>query len=206
MLFHLSDPFSLLCPYPSLGGTQLETTDEDLIKGIAKRDEAALARLYDRYSRAVFGLAMRHTGEVQMAEEVVQDVFLKIWNSATLFDAARGRFPAWLFTVARNVTRDRVRARVVLGLGGLQDLGDVERLPYDDPSIDLLLSRETMLRAMETLSPDQKQVVNLVYFEGMTARDVSQKRGIPLGTVKSRLRLALSHLRRHLLTQGGEVQ
>lgn len=177
--------------------------DKDLISAIGDSDRVALETLHARYSGAVYGLAMRMLRDAGAAEEVAQDTFFNIWRRAGSYDAPRGSAAAWLFGIARNRAIDELRKRrrtndrVSLGV----DLSNkpAETRDSDPAEYAAILHEGRRVReALDALRPEQRQVVALAYFAGMTHRQISRETNQPLGTVKTRMRLAIKKLRRAL--------
>jgi RNA polymerase sigma-70 factor, ECF subfamily len=172
--------------------------DSALVEQMTTGDEAALAALYDRYAGMLFSMLMRILRDHQAAEEVLQDSFMQLWRGAARFDAARGSLPAWLMVIARNRAISRLRRR-----GHQETPEDVEAFPMNAvPSpVDLedeaqrALLVEKLKRAMAALSPEQREAVELAYFEGMTQTEIAARTRSPLGTVKSRVRAAMQSLK-----------
>lgn len=172
-------------------------SDDALLDAIRRRDETAIAALYDRYGRLAFGLAYRVVGERNAAEDVVQEAFLSIWRRAASFETTRGSVRTWVLSIVHHRAIDRLR-----GTAGRtrQDapLDDFERtLASDDPwrEVSLVLQRETLQKAIATLPDPQRQAVELAYFDGYTQQEIAAKMDVPVGTVKGRLRLAMQRLR-----------
>lgn len=172
--------------------------DRALVARIVGRDADALGDLYDRYAARLLGLAHRIVGESGEAEEVLQEVFLWVWRSASAFDAARGSVLAWLLMATRSRSIDRVRARRPAIRAGLRT---VEAVP-DPPSTQDLeadsVNREwenVCRAAIAELPEDQRRALELAYFEGLTHQEISEATATPLGTVKTRVRLGLMKLR-----------
>ena len=157
-------------------------------------DEVAMRALYGRFGRSVYTLGLRLLGSNEGAEELTQDVFMAAWRKAARFDADRGRLSTWLMAIAHNMAVDRLRHE--RGAGRPQ-LVFVEELP--EPSTteeeDALLERDRARRALAALSPAERHLLSRAYFYGWTARQISEADGVPLGTVKTRLRTALLKLR-----------
>ncbi len=173
------------------------TAASELMERIREGQWEALRDLYQRYSAGVYQLARRRLNDDRMAEDVVQDVFLRVWYHAGKWDASRGSVDTWILVIARHVTYDYLRNQVQQGHLRAIDEALVQLIDPQD-SIGELIELETMNQMLETLSPEQRQVIRLIYADGLTAARAAEVLGIPLGTVKSRLRLALDHLRRHL--------
>ena len=164
--------------------------------------EAALSKLYDRYSRTVYGVGIKILGDRSSAEELVQEVFLKVWRSSGTFDPSRSGFSTWLYRVTRSAALDLYRKRA----------SRVRPLPEGDPY--LASARDSsagpqevvdeswlswrVSRALEVLDGPHKEVINLAYFEGLSQREISQRTGMPLGTVKTRTASAMKRLRQGL--------
>ena len=180
-----------------------EPSDEQLVGRLGGPGvEAALSALYDRYGRTVFGVGLRFLGDRSLAEELVQEVFLKVWRSSPTFDASRGSFSTWLYRVTRSVASDlyRKRARAV---GQVPD-GDPHVAAVRDPSagpqevVDDSFLSWRVARALEGLGEAHREVIELAYFRGLSQREISRRTGVPLGTVKTRTSSALRRLRQGL--------
>ncbi|MBI4277375.1 MAG: sigma-70 family RNA polymerase sigma factor [Armatimonadetes bacterium] len=193
------------------GGNDAE--DRRFIARIARGDGAALTSLYDRYGAMCYSLALRIAHSVPLAEDVTQEVFLAVWQGAGKFDPERGTVRTWLLAMAHHKAVDAVRrAEVRRGQPADEPAegGDEVREParpgnpgmhLGDPVAEeawLTLQREAVQRALESLAPEQREVVTLGYFEGMTHREIAARTGAPLGTIKTRMRLALQALARAL--------
>jgi RNA polymerase sigma-70 factor, ECF subfamily len=170
-------------------------SERELMQQLLAGDERAIRNLYGRFGRPVYTLGLRLLGSTELAEELTQDVFMAVWRKASRFDAGRGRLSTWVMAIAHNLAIDRLRhergaGRPVLVL--------VDEMPEPAPSEEesQLIDRETARRALEGLSPAERQLLTLAYFHGWTAREIAEADGIPLGTVKTRLRTALIKLRK----------
>jgi RNA polymerase sigma-70 factor (ECF subfamily) len=179
----VSDPAEPLTPL----------TEQELMKRLATGDELAIRTIYRRFVRPVYGVGLRLLGSREAAEELAQDVFLTAWRKAARFDPARGRLSTWLMTIAHNMAVDRLRrtaARTPEALSGLE--GVLEVGESDEESI---LDRQEARRVLEVLTPRERKLIEMAYFRGWTAREIAEADGIPLGTVKTRLRTVLIKLR-----------
>lgn len=192
-------------PYDSRGRGVMsyqEMPDEALLRGIAESDRAALEALYDRYGRRVFALAARMLNDPQASEEVTQDVFLSVWRRVSSYKPGRGKFTTWLFSIAHNRTIDELRRRMRDGNRRTADIDDhldiKEDLPM--PAEQIVSQSEHLLvrQALKGLPVAQREVVELSYFGGLTQVEIADRTGQPLGTVKTRMRLALKKLREAL--------
>jgi RNA polymerase sigma-70 factor, ECF subfamily len=181
-------------------------SDIDLLNGIARHDEASLAALYDRYHLLAFSLALRVVNDRGRAEDVVQDAFLAVWRKAASYAEGRGSVKTWLTSIVRNRAIDLVRSR-------RESDADDEAvlLALRDPSpgiveqVTATLDRESIRSAIDALSIEQRQAVVMAYLEGRSHSEIAELTGLPLGTVKSRIRLAMQRMKTELLAAGFEV-
>lgn len=180
--------------------TPLESLrDEELLVYVVQRQEAALGILYDRYVRLVYAVALRITGDRQTAEEVVQDVFQSVWQTAAGFQAGAGAFSSWLLGITRHRAIDVTRSKRERARVREQTLDNVFTAHAKDaqPEREVLqlVVREAVREALRTLPENQRQPIELAYYGGLTRVEIATRLGEPLGTVKTRLRLGLSKLR-----------
>jgi RNA polymerase sigma-70 factor (ECF subfamily) len=174
--------------------------DESLIEQVANGEQPALLHLYDRYSGRVYALALRMLGDSMAAEEVTQDVFLKLWSRARSYLSSRGSFAPWLLTIARNTALDRLRLE--RRRPTLTDDDEPEETWQDiaDEQTTLEEARWRSLHfAVQALPPEQRQVIELAYYRGLSHSQIAEYLSWPVGTVKTRLRLGMEQLRRHWL-------
>jgi RNA polymerase sigma-70 factor, ECF subfamily len=175
-----------------------QAPDSALVEHMMAGDESALAALYDRYSGMLFAMLLRILRDRHAAEEVLQDLFLQLWRNASSFDVSRGTLPAWLMVIGRNRAISRLRRR-----DSRETPEDVEAWPANAVAspvdIEGEMQRaqlvEKLRTAMAALPAEQREAVELAYFEGMTQTEIAERTGSPLGTVKSRVRAALQSLR-----------
>jgi RNA polymerase sigma-70 factor (ECF subfamily) len=176
-------------------------SDEILMQRIAARHPEALGVLYDRYSRLVFSLALNAVGERSTAEEITQEVFLQVWKKAGTYRPERSKVVTWMSSIARYRSIDawrRQSARPVIQAdfwaeaGALTDPLDVEL------SVELRLRARQVRRAMAGLPPEQRQALALAFFQGYTHKEIAEALNTPLGTVKTRIRLAMQKMRKLL--------
>ena len=181
--------------------------DADLVQALAAADVDALALCYERYGEIAYAVALRVLGDAGIAEDVVQESFLKLWNSASRFDPARGSVRAWLLTMVRNSAIDRMRGRGAHERRELE-LINAELVPAGgnaaDPSLQVSLSveRDAVKDALSRLPPEQRQAIELAYFGGYTQAEIAGLTNVPLSTVKGRMRLALEKLHSYLEGRG----
>ena len=172
-----------------------DQSDWSLLARVVKKDEAALAALYDRYSRLVFAEASRILRDKGAAEEILQDIFYQVWRTAEKFDPQRGSLPGWLLVVTRNRAISKLRRRSASGDDELNENAVACTINLESAaSQNQLLGR--VRGAMESLPEGQREAIELAYFEGMTHSEIASRTGEALGTVKTRIRSALEVLRR----------
>jgi RNA polymerase sigma-70 factor (ECF subfamily) len=184
--------------------------DADLVARVAAQDAEALAELYDRYSRPVYSYLHRVCGDPQTAEELLQEVFFRVWRQATTFDGSRGAFVSWVMSIAHNLAIDEVRRLRRRPRAGTDDpervlAQAVDRDPHPDEMAWLGDLRRQMRAAVDQIPAPQRDVIELAYFSGLTQREISQRLGIPMGTVKTRTRLGLLRLRERLDPTFGDL-
>jgi len=185
---------------PILMAVRTAEDDTNLVARMQGRDPRALAELYDRYGRVVYALILRVVRDTGLAEDLVQETFLRVWNRVHGFDAQRGSIGPWLLAVARNRAIDYLRS------AGGRERNSVEYEETDHPALytdmekDILASDKARVvkSAMDKLSPNQRQVIELAYFEGLSQTEMAERMGQPLGTVKTWVRSALKNLRDEL--------
>lgn len=183
-------------------------TDDDLLDGIQRREEAALAALYDRYGRLAFALALRILGERGAAEDVVQEAFLNVWRHADRYQRGRGSAQPWLMSIVHNSAVDRRRGRSgramsELSLDAADGWAGWQMPAQDDPFLAAARNFDAALirSLLSALPAEQREAIELAYFGGMSHHEIAERTGQPLGTVKSRLRLGLRKLREALSEQ-----
>jgi RNA polymerase sigma-70 factor (ECF subfamily) len=179
-----------------------ELSDSELIERVVRRDEQAFLMLYDRYASRVYGLVFRMLGEAQLAEDVTQDVFLKCWSRARSFLAARGAFAPWLLTIARHAALDRLRLEKH-GLASSNEMDPEkvwELLPAAGGSFEEERWR-ALFFALQALPQEQRIVIEMAYYQGMSHSEIAAVLGWPVGTVKTRMRLGMDQLRKEWLKE-----
>lgn len=178
----------------------VETTEADILRRIAQREHAALGELYDRVAGILFSTAIHILGDPREAEEVVQDVFLQVWNKAATFDGALGSALNWTLGITRNRCIDYIRARQrrtrLLDEAAEESSAD-ESTAGTAPAHQALGTEElaAVRRAVESLPPDQHQAVAMAFFGGMTHQEIADELNEPLGTIKARIRRGMLKLK-----------
>ena len=181
-----------------------QTTDADLVRAVARGDEKAYASLYDRYASILLGLLIRILHSRAEAEDVLQDVFLQVWQRAKNFDETRGRAFTWLVTLTRSRAIDRLRSLASRDRVAEESVREVPVNVASDAVADAMRAEqsETISRALAELPEEQRRTISLAYFDGLTQTEIADRTGEPLGTVKTRTRAGLKKLR-DLLSRAG---
>lgn len=175
--------------------------DEVLLQRMAAADERALGELYDRWVVTVHALVARIVRDPEDAEDVVEDVFWQAWRQAMRYEPGRGSVGTWLMTIARTRALDRLRARQRRREESLEEsvIDDRPRAGADlAADAEASERRARVLAALDTLPPEQRQVVEMAYFQGMSQTEIADRTKQPLGTIKTRVRLAVQKLRERL--------
>jgi RNA polymerase sigma-70 factor (ECF subfamily) len=182
------------------GAAASRTTDEALIERLAgANDEDALSQLYDRYQAVMYGLALRITSDPALAQDAVQETFVGVWRNASSYAAGRASVRTWLMAITHNRSIDVVRRRrPAAALPETEAVDEALRAPDVWPEVARAADAQAVRAAMDALPPEQREVIEWAYFGGLTQTEIAQRAGIPLGTVKGRVRLALQAMRRAL--------
>lgn len=177
----------------------MATSDEALLAGLGAGDRDAQVAFVRRFQGRVYGLALTIVGDPRAAEDVAQETFLRVWRHAASYDARRGRVATWILAIARNLAIDVIRVRRPQPidpqtLASLCDTGAADPSPED---------RDRIRAALAGLPPEQRRALVLATYFGRTAREIGELDGVPLGTVKTRIRAAMTKLREELEVAGG---
>lgn len=172
--------------------------DIELYARLQAKDKLALELLYERYEKLLFSFAYRMTGRRDLSEEIVQDVFLKLWTKPGMYDETKGKFSSWILTVTRYTAIDCLRKKDENNAG----LEERDALKSTEPSVEEITEwkekRKEIRLAINQLTEEQQQIVELFYFKGLSQQKIADTFQIPLGTVKGRIRLALKHLHKKI--------
>ena len=181
---------------PRAAGAAERGAADEALAAAAHGDQEAFATFYDATAAVVHGTVLRVLRDPAQSEEVVQEVFLEAWRQAARFDPERGTARSWVVTMAHRRAVDRVRASQASSVRD-ERAGILEISAYDSVSeeVEVLMEHEEVARALAVLTPVQRQAVDLAYFGGRTHREIAEDLQLPLGTVKTRLRDALTRLR-----------
>ena len=170
-------------------------SEEELIVLLKEKNETGFHYLYDHYSGALYGIILRIVQSKEYTEEVIQDVFVKIWNSIHQYDASKGRFYTWMINIARNTAIDYLKSK------GFQNELKNQSLPdfvYNTAELSTTNNSSDYIgfnNVLEGLEADKQELIDLAYYQGYTQHEISEKLKIPLGTVKTKMRNALMKLK-----------
>ncbi|MBB2145642.1 sigma-70 family RNA polymerase sigma factor [Pedobacter sp. LMG 31464] len=175
---------------------KISLSEEELVNALKRQDTIAIKALYDMYSGALFGVISRVIQQTEVAEDVLQETFVKIWNSAGSYDSSKGRLFTWMMNVARNLAIDKLRSKDFKNSNKNQDIEN--NVDFIDQQKKVSFNADTLgLKEMVTnLKPDFKDVLDMVYFKGYTHVETAEELNLPLGTVKTRVRMAILELRK----------
>ena len=180
----------------------LHAPDETLVIQVARGNSTALEVLYDRYASTVLGISLKVIGDQALAEDVLQETFWRVWQSAGTYQSQHGPFTGWLFRIARNLSIDayrrrNVRPQTISGVEGSDPI--LEETPDPDTNVadqaQSILKNRQIRKALAALPTVQRQVIEMAYFYGMTRQEIAEATGEALGTIHTRARLALQKLR-----------
>lgn len=178
-----------------------DASDEDLLRRIVRRDETALAALYARHRPLAFSQAMRVVGDAALAEDVLQDAFLSVWRKAHTYRAGRGSVRTWVASIVRNRAIDIVRARRERAVADDEELllGIRDPGPAVVDQVVASIEGEMTRSALRTLPSEQREAVSLAFLGGLSHSEIAERTGLPLGTVKSRVRLGIQRMRQSMV-------
>ncbi len=179
-------------------GLQKKYSEEELVILLRARDQQAFSYLYDNYAGALNGIISRMVDDIQLSEDILQEAFIRIWNNFTSYDSNKGRLFTWMMNLTRNLTIDTLRSK---------GYKKQQKISKDENSVVNYHDKNTRAEKFDTLGlhklvgnlkPEQKSIIDLAYFSGYTQEEISKEMGIPLGTVKTRMRSAILELRKIL--------
>ncbi|WEA03788.1 sigma-70 family RNA polymerase sigma factor [Mucilaginibacter sp. SJ] len=176
---------------------KISMSEEELVLSLRHREKIAVEALYDMYSASLFGVISRIINDTNIAEDVLQETFVKIWHSFSSYSTEKGRLFTWMVNIARNLAIDKIRSKDFKNQNKNQDIEN--NVTFIDEQRNTVYKPELMgiKNLVQTLKPEQKQIIELVYFKGYTHVEAAEQLGIPLGTIKTRLRMAIQELRKH---------
>jgi RNA polymerase sigma factor (sigma-70 family) len=175
--------------------SNIQATEEALIIGLQAQDTSVLKIIYEKYASALYGVISRLLNDDHLAEDVLQEAFLKIWNNADSYEASKGRLFTWMLNICRNTAIDKMRSK---GFKNSKQTASDETVLLENPTKiydDIKPDTIGIKELVEKLKPEWKQLIDLIYFKGYTQQEVADELEMPLGTVKTRLRSAITALR-----------
>ncbi len=176
--------------------SKISLSEPELVQAIRTRDRKGAEALYDMYSAALYGVIYRIIQHEEIAEDLLQEAFVKIWNSAASYDESKGRLFTWMVNIARNLSIDKTRSKDFRNHSKTEDIENI--VLSVDKGFTTSINPETLglKELVNKLNPDQKVILDLVYFRGFTHVEAAEELNLPLGTVKTRLRNAIITLRK----------
>lgn len=190
--------FIVFCILAPLATTKKITlSEEELVSALKRRDTIAIKALYSMYSGALLGVISRIVQPIELAEDLLQETFVKIWNSAEGYDPSKGRLFTWMMNVARNLSIDKLRSKDFRNSAKNQDLENNVDFIDEQKKVSFNADLLGLKDLVTQLKPEFKQVLDLVYFGGYTHVEAAEELNLPLGTVKTRVRMAILELRKN---------
>ena len=176
---------------------KISLSEEELVLALRQREKIAVEALYDMYSASLFGVIVRIVNDEDIAEDILQDTFVKIWNSFSSYSTEKGRLFTWMVNIARNLAIDKIRSKDFKNQTKNQELEN--NVTFIDEQRNTVYKPELLgvKDLVEQLKPEQKSILDLVYFKGYTHVEAADELGVPLGTIKTRLRMAITQLRKY---------
>jgi RNA polymerase sigma factor (sigma-70 family) len=177
---------------------QVTYTEQELVLLLRDRNNQAFSYLYDHYSGALFSIILQIIQENELASDVLQEVFINIWRKIESYDATKGRLFTWMLNIARNASIDTLRSKSYQNTQKNQELPDNVDINASNQVTQLNVDNIGLRKTLEKLKPEQRVLIELAYFKGYTHEEIAEIEGIPLGTVKTRIRNSLLQLRAYL--------
>jgi RNA polymerase sigma factor (sigma-70 family) len=176
---------------------KISLSEEELVLALRNREKIAIEALYDMYSSSLLGVISRIIIDTATAEDLLQETFVKIWHSFSSYSTEKGRLFTWMVNIARNLAIDKLRSKDFKNQNKNQELEN--NVTFIDEQRNTVYKPELLgiKELVGTLKPEQKSILELVYFKGYTHVEAADELGIPLGTIKTRLRMAIQQLRKH---------
>jgi RNA polymerase sigma-70 factor (ECF subfamily) len=176
---------------------KISLSEEELVLALRQREKIAVEALYDMYSASLFGVIVRIVNDEALAEDILQDTFVKIWNSFSSYSTEKGRLFTWMVNIARNLAIDKIRSKDFKNQAKNRELEN--NVTFIDEQRNTVYKPELLgvKDLVEQLKPEQKSILDLVYFKGYTHVEAADELGVPLGTIKTRLRMAITQLRKY---------
>jgi RNA polymerase sigma-70 factor (ECF subfamily) len=190
--------YLIFCIFKNLMATKkISLSEEELISKLKSQDTIVMQALYDMYSAALFGVISRLIPQTELAEDVLQETFLKIWNSAGSYDSSKGRLFTWMMNIARNLAIDKLRSKDFRNSNKNLELDNNVNVVDGQNEVTFNADALGVKEMVTKLKPEFNDVLNMVYFKGYTHLEAAKELNLPLGTVKTRIRMAIMELRNH---------
>ncbi|WP_291914594.1 sigma-70 family RNA polymerase sigma factor [Chitinophaga sp. CB10] len=170
-------------------------TEQELVNGLRNRNQKIFSYLYDQYSSTLYGVVVKVLNDHASAGDVLQDVFLKIWKNIDQYDEERGRLFTWMLNICRNTAIDVLRSKAHKLDQKIQNITDDVHIGNEPLIVHMQVDHLGFSKMLERLSKDQRNLIDLAYYKGCTQEEIARVLDIPLGTVKTRMRTALNHLK-----------
>jgi RNA polymerase sigma-70 factor (ECF subfamily) len=176
---------------------KISLSEDELVLALRKHEKIAVEALYDMYSSSLYGVISRIVVDTAVAEDILQETFVKIWHSFSSYSTEKGRLFTWMVNIARNLAIDKIRSKDFKNQNKNQEIEN--NVTFIDEQRSTAYKPELMgvKDLVQTLKPEQKSIIDLVYFKGYTHVEAAEELGIPLGTIKTRLRMGIQELRKH---------
>ena len=176
---------------------KISLSEEELVLALRNHEKIAIEALYDMYSSSLYGVISRIVIDTAIAEDVLQETFVKIWQSFSSYSTEKGRLFTWMVNIARNLAIDKIRSKDFKNQNKNQEIEN--NVTSIDSQRNTVYNPELMgvKELVQSLKPDQKSIIDLVYFKGYTHVEAAEELGIPLGTIKTRLRMGVQELRKY---------
>jgi len=167
------------------------------VRALRNREKIAVEALYDMYSSSLYGVISRIITDTAIAEDILQETFVKIWHSFASYSAEKGRLFTWMVNIARNLAIDKIRSKDFKNQNKNREIENNVAFIDEQRNIAYKPDLVGVKDLVQTLRPDQQSIIDLVYFKGYTHVEAAEELGIPLGTIKTRLRMGIQELRKH---------
>ena len=176
---------------------KISLSEDELVRALRNREKIAVEALYDMYSSSLYGVISRIITDTAIAEDILQETFVKIWHSFSSYSAEKGRLFTWMVNIARNLAIDKIRSKDFKNQNKNREIENNVAFIDEQRNIAYKPDLVGVKDLVQTLKPDQQSIIDLVYFKGYTHVEAAEELGIPLGTIKTRLRMGIQELRKH---------
>ena len=172
-----------------------EITEEQIVAALKQKSRDAVGILYDKYSSLLFGIIARIVKSDETAEDLLQEVFVKVWKNIDSYDPAKAKLVTWMGNIARNLAIDKIRSKDYKNSQQNHDIEDYVNTIEENPSSSFNPDHIGVKEMIEKLAPEHRRLIDMVYFQVVKRAETAEKLGVPLGTVKTRIRTAINNLR-----------